>query len=110
MALVALNGINTSDIGAIWKAAVEHYEKTTNVKLSSVRANDVNQILAEIKDKNERFELYRHDGSKLDKFRTLVKSSLDPIEKLGDIVAQATNAVRKRSSQHICGENLLMKK
>lgn len=87
----------TSDVGTIWRAAIERYKRTAKVKLSSLsRTSNIDQILANIQKREERFNRRRHDGSKLDKFRTLVKNSLDPIEKLGNIVAQATKAVRKQ--------------
>jgi len=67
-------------------------------------ANNVDEILKEVRGKEDKFKGYRHDGSKLDKFRSLVSKSLDPIEKLSNIVAQATVAV----SQKLLPVHLLM--
>jgi hypothetical protein len=86
---------NTTDVGAIWKAAIVRYEEITTVKIESLaRANNVEEILDEIHERETKFKGYRHNGSKLDKFRSLVSKSLGPIEKLGSIVAPATLAVR----------------
>jgi hypothetical protein len=85
----------TTDIGAMWKAAIDRYETITGAKIeSSSGAKDINQILDNIQNRQARFERHRHDGSKLEKFRTLVRNSLVPIQMLGDIVAQATKTVR----------------
>jgi hypothetical protein len=88
----------TTDVGAIWKAAIDRYEKITKVKVESLSGtSNMDQILAEIQERETAFERYRHDGSRLDRFRTLVKNSLAPIQMLGDIVAHATKSVRKSS-------------
>lgn len=88
----------TTDVGAIWKAAIDRYETVTKVKIGSLSGtNNIDQILANIQKRQAKFERHRHDGSKLDKFRTLVKNSLAPIQILGDIVSQATKTVRNSS-------------
>ncbi|KAF5716200.1 ankyrin repeat-containing protein [Fusarium globosum] len=51
------------------------------------------QVLEAIEDKEEKFKWRRHDGSKIDKFRTLVKEALAPIQLIGDIVVNATKTV-----------------
>ena len=89
----------TTDVGAIWKAAIDRYEEITMVKMETLAgANNVDEILDEIHERETKFKGYRHDGSKLDKFRSLVSKSLGPIEKLSNIVASAALAVRK----HFC--------
>lgn len=83
-----------SDVGSIWQNAVEHYERTTGVKIEQLaKAQNVQQILDDIGGKESRFRLHRHDGSKIDKFRTLVSQSLSPIQSVADIVAHATKSV-----------------
>lgn len=85
----------STDIGAIWSAAVVRYEATTSVKVQSLAGpKSVDEILTDSKDKEKSFTSHRHDGSRLDKFRTLVKNSLAPIEMWGDIVTNATKSVR----------------
>ncbi|TGO07453.1 hypothetical protein BTUL_0275g00150 [Botrytis tulipae] len=80
----------TTDVGAIWKAAIVRYEDITKVKIeSAAKANNVDEILKNIREREDMFKGYRHDGSKVDKFRSLVSKSLDPIEKLGNVVGQA---------------------
>lgn len=88
----------TIDIGVIWKEAVDSYEKTTMVKIESLaRASNVDEILNDIREREIKFKDYRHDGSKLDKFRTLVSKSLNPIDKVGNMVALAASTVRRQS-------------
>jgi hypothetical protein len=87
-----------TDIGAVWKAALDRFEKITMVKIESLAgAANVDDILNEIHERETTFKDYRHDGSKLDKFRTLVSKSLDRIDKVGNMVALATSTVRKQS-------------
>ncbi len=59
-------------------------------------ASSVDVILDDIHEKETKFKRYRHDGSKLDKFRTLVSKSLDPIDKVGNLVASAASMVWKQ--------------
>ncbi|EMT70529.1 Ankyrin repeat domain-containing protein 50 [Fusarium odoratissimum] len=51
------------------------------------------QVLDTIEDKEEKFKWRRHDGSKIDKFRTLVKEALAPIQLIGDIIVNATKTM-----------------
>lgn len=96
-----------TDVGAMWNAAIDRYEKNTNVKISSLyRTNDMDQIITEIQKNEADFEKHRHDGSKFDKFRTVVKNSLNPIQTVGEIVAQATKAVREMPLPLISHGNL----
>jgi len=86
----------TTDIGAIWKAAIDRYEEITKVKIESLAgANNVDEILEGIHRRETKFQGFRHDGSKLDKFRSLVRKSLGPIEKLSNIATSAALAVRQ---------------
>ena len=54
----------------------------------------MDQVLNDIGEDEGRFKRHRHDGSKSDKFRTLVSQSLAPIQSVGGIVAHATKTVR----------------
>ncbi len=91
----------TTDIGVIWKAAIVRYEEITKTKIESVAmANDMDGILNEIREKEEMFKSYRHNNSKLAKFRSLVIKTLDPIEKLSSLVAAATLSVRQNSPSY----------
>jgi hypothetical protein len=89
----------TTDVGAIWKAAIDRYEEITMVKIETLAgANNVDEILDEIRGRETKFKGYRHDGSKSDKFRSLISKSLGPIEQLSNIVASAASIV----GQHFC--------
>ncbi|KAI8724317.1 hypothetical protein NCS52_00000500 [Fusarium sp. LHS14.1] len=84
----------TSDVGLIWKSAVDRYEAITGEQIQQLaRAKNVAQILEDIDNNEARFKIHRHDGTKLDRFRTLVSQSLSPIQFIGDIVAQATKTL-----------------
>ncbi|KAF4627731.1 hypothetical protein G7Y89_g10420 [Cudoniella acicularis] len=79
-------------VGAIWKAAISRYEEITLQKIESFAGvNSADEILDQIHERERRFKGYRHDGSKLDKFRSHVNKSLGPIEKLSNIVASAAS-------------------
>jgi hypothetical protein len=96
--LHAESTIEPTEVAAIWKAAIDRYETITKVKIESLsEASNIDQILAAIQERQAKLERHRHDGSKLDKFRILVKNSLAPIQMLGDIVSQATKIVRNLS-------------
>ena len=72
----------TIDVGAIWRVAMDRYEEITTVKIESLTGvRNVDEILKDIREREREFKDYRHDGSKLDKFRTLVSMSLNPIDK-----------------------------
>lgn len=84
----------TTDVGEIWRAAIDRYEEITKLEMNSLqKANTVEDILSEIKKTDEAIKNIRHDGSKTDKFRILVNRSLKPIETVSEIVAQAGSNV-----------------
>ncbi len=85
-----------TDVGLMWKEAIDRYEKITLVKIELLaQANNVEEILTEIHEREMKFKSHRHDGSRLDKFRSIVSKSLYPIEKVGEIVASAALTVRQ---------------
>ena len=98
----------TTDVGTIWKTAIDRYEEVTAVKIQSLAVvNNVDDILAEISERDMKLKGHRHDSSKSDKFRTLVSKSLSPIEKLSNIGASVAAAVRNLASAHwLVGDNL----
>ena len=87
----------TSNIAAIWKGAIDRYEQITKAEMQHMaQASSVDDILNNIHDQETKFKGFRHSGSKTDKFRTLVSKCLDPINKVGDIVASASSTVRNQ--------------
>jgi hypothetical protein len=87
----------TTDVGAIWREAIDRYEEITKVEIESLpRASNIDEVISETQKRDSTFRGYRHDETKLDKFRTLVKKSLSPIGKVGNMVASAASAVRKQ--------------
>lgn len=88
--------ILATDAGLMWKAAVEQYEKIAQVSISSLEsADNVEQIVSLIREKKSKFDARRHDGSKLEKLRSLVKKSLTPIQLLNDVASKATKIVSR---------------
>jgi hypothetical protein len=82
-------------VGAIWKEAIDRYKEIMKVKIGSLtRASNVDEVLSETRKRETIFQGYRHDETKLDKFRALVSKSLSPIEKVGSMVASAASVVR----------------
>ena len=85
----------TSDIGALWQAALDRYEQVTGFKVQLLEgSNNLDAVLAQVQEKSSLFESRRHDTSKADKFRSLVKESLGPVLVLGEVVVHATKLVR----------------
>ncbi|KAK3686838.1 hypothetical protein LTR37_019429 [Vermiconidia calcicola] len=82
---------SATDTGLIWKAAVDQYEKVAKVNMLSLKsADNVEQILSLMQEKESKFDKKRHDGSKLEKLRSLVKKSLNPIQLLSDVASKTT--------------------
>ena len=84
------------DVSTIWREAINHYEKVTTVKIKSlVGASNVDDILSDIHERETEIKAHRHDGSKLDKFRTLVRRSLNVVDQLSNVVGLVVSTVRK---------------
>lgn len=93
MATVTLPAPAT-DIAEIWKVAINDYEAITKVRLASLtEATSIDDILKGIRERNKLLDRIRHDNSKLDKFRTLVGKSLQPIERIAQVAIHATSTV-----------------
>ncbi|KAH7117652.1 hypothetical protein B0J11DRAFT_583050 [Dendryphion nanum] len=83
-----------TDIGEIWEAATVRYEQLAGLRIQSLAsATNVNAVLQKITERETKFMLKRHDGSKLDRVRTLVRNILDPLQMWGDIVTNATKTI-----------------
>ncbi|EWG49990.1 hypothetical protein FVEG_09329 [Fusarium verticillioides 7600] len=87
------NDPEVSDISLLWQGAIDRYKAITGKEVDLERATNVQQVLGALEDKEEKFKWRRHDGSQIDKFRTLVKEALAPIQLIGDIVVNATKTV-----------------
>jgi hypothetical protein len=90
-----MSAANTmTDVGAIWRTAIDRYKDITEVDLGSIEAADsVEDVLSEIDIREEEFKRTRHDGSKTDRFRSLVSRSLKSIETVSEVVAQGASNV-----------------
>lgn len=85
---------SVTDIGAIWRTAINRYKDITQVDLGSIEAaTSVEDVLSEIDTREEEFKRNRHDGSKTDRFRSLVSRSLKSIETVSEVVAQGASNV-----------------
>jgi hypothetical protein len=91
----------TTQISALWNAAIEQYEKTSGIKLDVLSGvHSIDDVLVAVQDQNVRLELRRHSGSGIDKLRTQVKKCLSTIQELGGIIAPATSSVRMGAQMH----------
>jgi len=85
----------SSDVGDIWKEAIDRWEKDTETKLEDLKeASNTDDVLAILQEREEKFKARRHNGSKTDKLRTLMSKALDPIDKIGNVVAGGAALVR----------------
>ncbi|CAI7636162.1 unnamed protein product [Penicillium palitans] len=83
---------DVTDVGAVWRAAVDRYTEITQVDLSLIGpVNNLEDVLGEINKREQLFKRARHDGSKTDKFRSLVSRSLKSIGKVSEVVAQGVS-------------------
>lgn len=88
---------NSIHFGTIWNEAIREYEEITKVEIRSLtEANNVDEILNDIREREKNFKGYRHDGSKLERLRTLVSKSLKLVQKVCDVVASVASTVRKQ--------------
>lgn len=84
----------TTDVKKLWETAIRRYEEGSGRTLESLpEAKTLNDVLSEIQIRKSRFESRRHSDSKLDRLRDLVKKCLQPVEKLSEMVAQASSSV-----------------
>ncbi|CEJ87488.1 hypothetical protein VHEMI04431 [[Torrubiella] hemipterigena] len=88
-------GDNSPNLMLMWQEAIVNYVRITGNKngITIRRTASISDILAELDQKRESFNHKRHDGSKWDRFRGLIRDSLAPIQALSDIAAQASKAV-----------------
>jgi len=85
----------SSDLGVIWQEAIDNYNRITGNKneLTTRHIASTSEILTELDEMNKSFKIQRHDGSKRDRVRSLVRDSLTLIQALGEIAAHASKAV-----------------
>ena len=83
-----------NDASALWKAAVDRYQVNTNLEIQSLgSACSLDEVLSEISKEESKFSTHRHDGSRVESFRSLVKRTLVPIERLSEMGNMATSTV-----------------
>ncbi|KAF1951108.1 hypothetical protein CC80DRAFT_553779 [Byssothecium circinans] len=74
----------TTDLGALWKKAVEDYMKKTGKDMSHMRAQSVDQVMKKTEKSMEAFGGFRHKGDKIDKVRSAFGRQLGNIQKCVD--------------------------
>ncbi|KAF9768691.1 hypothetical protein IL306_013959 [Fusarium sp. DS 682] len=87
------NDTEVTDVGLLWQNAIDRYKEITDKDGEIERVANVQQVLDTIEDREEKFKWRRHDGSKIDKFRTLVNQALAPLQLIGELVVQATKTL-----------------
>ena len=84
-----------ADVPRMWAHAVSRYQDLTATKLPHPAGiQSIQQLSEEVLSAAERFQSYRHDGSKADRIRSSVARCLGPLQQLGNLVTQATKTVR----------------
>lgn len=83
----------TTNVGSIWERALKSFESDNPHLENLEKAHSVVEVLSEIRAKESSFKHFRHDKSKLDKFRTLVRKSLEPVDTLCNIGSSAASDV-----------------
>ena len=86
---------HSSDLELIWNEAINNYTSITGNDngITMGRTASISEVLTELDEMRKSFSNRRHDGSKRDKFRSLVRDSLTPIQVLSEIAAHASKAV-----------------
>jgi hypothetical protein len=98
-----------TNISTVWSVAIDRHEKATSVKLDSLaKVNNVDELLAELHLKERQVKDHRHNGSKLDNFRMLLKKSLKPVEQLCDVAASVASIVGQRTCLTLVGEAFVL--
>ena len=84
------------ELGRVWQEAVDNYARTVSDQhIARLKQNTtVESILNEVDKMEISFTRKRHDGSKTNKLRTLIRDSLAPIQALSNVATQASKAVR----------------
>lgn len=103
--------VAVTDVSAMWRTAIDEFERTTKTKFGSLTQIDsVDDILKDAKSRELKFKSYRHNESKLDRFRSLVGRSLIPIEQLSKIISSAVVSVSHWAhTPHAVGSNVSQK-
>jgi fungal STAND N-terminal Goodbye domain len=83
-----------SEIGELWRVAVDRYEQNTGTKIKLFPpATSVDDILDTVKGKEKSFRFHRHNASGFDEFRTLLAKAMQRIDKVSKVVAQPVSQV-----------------
>ena len=82
----------SSDVGAIWEAAVRKYKEKTKTELLISSTWSVSSIMKEQERQLQTFSQYRHDASKLDKLRSFLSRNCEIVQSLAEQVATAASS------------------
>lgn len=84
------------DIEALWKQAVDKFQQRTHTRMTDLATvSTLDELLAVVQSKEKQFKHYRHDGTRLDKFRTFLGKSLKPVEQLLNSLSNSVSVVSK---------------
>ena len=82
------------EYSATWNAAIKQYNDITKSDLNNLAATtSIDEVISSVSERESKFSNYRHSGSRADKFRSLLASTLEPVDRLGDVVATVAGTV-----------------
>lgn len=86
---------STSDVGALWIRALEKYKRLTKIDLREMPEKDwaLKSILKQQEEGLLAFKNVRHNGGKVDSFRTWITSNSDIIQNIVGAAVEATESV-----------------
>jgi hypothetical protein len=83
-------------VALLWTEAVQRFEAETRTSISTPGSiTSLDELIASLADKHSSFKIRRHNGSRLERLRTLAARALEPIRAISDVLAQATKLVRE---------------
>jgi len=82
----------TADLAALWKRAVDDYEKKTERKLSFSKNQSIDDVKKSMENELQEFQNRRHKGDKVDRVRSAFGRQLDNMQNCLEI-AKAAGAV-----------------
>lgn len=70
-----------TDLGSLWKQAIDKYIKDTGHDLSRLKAQSISDIKKAAESDAQSFEGFRHKGDKADKVRSAFGDHMDAMQK-----------------------------
>ncbi|KAI1856640.1 uncharacterized protein JN550_013747, partial [Neoarthrinium moseri] len=102
---------DATDLGTMWEEALIKYNEECKINLRNldfIRQNSMDNIMAEQERQLARFGEARHDGGKLDKFRSAISKNSQVIMSVAATVANAASSAFPPSAVILTAFNYVM--